>query len=129
MTHASEPAYKVGDKVKVTATPAPGDPIAEYIGRSGSVEEVDSTEGLFPFMVRFSGGLMDYHWFGTSELTHLVPAPPLGVEPWRLLFRAHRNGWELLTEHRPDALGPERCRWWHNANTGQVFAFTTVEVR
>jgi len=62
------PVFKVGDRVVVADITHPGDSVAEYIGRSGRVEEVDDDDDLFPLMVRFSDGLMDFHWFKICEL-------------------------------------------------------------
>jgi len=62
------PTFEVGDLVVVVITPRPGDPMAEYVGRSGVVKEIDGDDDLFPVMVRFSAGSMDFHWFKYDEL-------------------------------------------------------------
>lgn len=49
---------------------------------------------------------------------------PLGVECWRLLFRAHRDGWRLINDyHRPGL--DTRHRQYCNGTTGLTFSFST----
>jgi len=116
-THNASPQFKVGDRVRVrTSYSSPHTEI-------GTVKEFDPAEA-WAYRIEFPNG-QDNDWFRPE---HMQPAPPLGVEAWRLLFRAHRDGWELLSQHR-NPLDNEKRRYWHHAATGQTFALETTMFR
>lgn len=121
-THNASPKFNIGDKVRPVG-PDCGD---LYRGRIGIIT-IDDGDHRFPYRVTFAD--MDVNWFGTQDLEMVcpspepTPAPPLGVEAWRLLFRANRNGWGQISRKRwPDGL---LTRTWLNENDGTSFSLTT----
>ena len=109
-----QPAYKVGDEVK-TNVPH----LTQFHGRAGTITQIDNSY-LHSHQIRFhdDGTLVV---FKPCELA-ATPAPPLGVECWRLLFRAHRDGWERLHYYRASDF---KYRRWYHRETGKSFQLDT----
>lgn len=103
--HAS-PQFKVGDEVRIV------DRDDALLGAVGMVIAVWNTSG-HNCKVQFDTG--EDEWFRPDQLKHVGP---LGVEYWRLLFRAHRDGWELLHCLRSNNF---KYRSWCNDTTGDRF--------
>lgn len=106
-----QPAYKVGDEVRIV------DRDDALLGAVGMVIAVWNTKRSCK--VQFDTG--EDEWFRPDQLKHVGP---LGVEPWRLLFRAHRDGWRLFNDFRYHVAGV-RTRQYCQEGTGLTFGVET----
>lgn len=100
MTHASRMTFTVGERVR-------------FLDEPGTVIQA----GIAPLVQFDEDAISDVKqvaWYALKRIPQPTP------EAWRLLFRAHRDGWELVTKCRYSS--GEYYRLWHNAKTGATHA-------
>jgi len=92
-THNASPKFNIGDRVR-------------FLDETGTVIGASS---IAPLIRLDNGELHQVAWYALERI------PPLGVAAWRLLFRAHRDGLEMIRKPVKTEYYVERM-WHHNAS-------------